>query len=346
MPNISATPLHHAAESGKAEKVRELLVPEVIDMEQAPQFTQSRWINVLNKFGKKALRYFKALYSDPDKCIKHPLFNASVSHKASKAREVLKDAEYSINCMDSMGWTPLHYACAAGDLDMVTMFVSEFKADTTVKDGDGLTAVMLAALAGKEEIVNTMIGKFQCPVNDKDNYGNEVLAFAIAEGHTSLVRSLIQDHSADLNAKYDEDSTPLHVAAYFGKYEVALTLIEEFGCDIYVGRPLLHTACDGGNVDLVRYLVLTRHVDVNTIAVEDNNFTPVLAAAWSGKKEVVQALIEEFNCDINVRTTDGLSLLHHACVGGNVDLVRTLIVRYDADANDRDHENDTPLHLE
>ena len=55
------------------------------------------------------------------------------------------------------------------------------------------------------------------------------------------------------------------------------------------------------------------------------------------------ALIKDFDCDVNVRGALGRSLLHSACIGGNVSLVETLIREYKADNNDMNSDNDTPL---
>ncbi len=41
----------------------------------------------------------------------------------------------------------------------------------------------------------------------------------------------------------------------------------------------------------------------------------------------------------------GRSLLHSACLGGNVSLVETLIREHKPDILDKDSQNDTPLHM-
>ena len=56
-------------------------------------------------------------------------------------------------------------------------------------------------------------------------------------------------------------------------------------------------------------------------------------AALGGKEEEAMALINEFQCDINVKGSLGVSLLHFACGGGNVNLVKTLLLDHKADAN-------------
>ena len=353
--HISATPLHIAAESGGVEEMRKLLIQDEwkhVDVEiinsalrQPVETKLERFKNKINKALSLLSGYTKKLYADPVKIealAKDPLRE---SQSRNKVRKELEHKDCSVDCTDSVGWTPLHYACAAGHLNTVTMLVSEFKADTTIKDGDGVTAIMLAALAGHESVVKTLLSQYHCPVDEKDDYGNEILAYAIAGGHTNLVKILINEHKADLKARYAEDSTPLQVAAYFGMYEVALTLINEFSCSINMmsGEYFLHSACVGGNVDLVRYLIVEHNAYLTITNL--GNDTPLHIAALHGKKDVALALINEFGCDITITGGLSRSLLQSACIGGNLSLVRMLIHEYKVDINYRDDQNNTPLHL-
>ena len=65
------------------------------------------------------------------------LYSTTDSCDVDEVREVLTQTGYSVDSSDSIGWTPLHYACAVGNLAMVTMLISEFKADTTIQDVNG-----------------------------------------------------------------------------------------------------------------------------------------------------------------------------------------------------------------
>ena len=76
----------------------------------------------------------------------------------------------------------------------------------------------------------------------------------------------------------------------------------------------------GGNVSLVQTLIRDHKADIN--ARDDENDTPFHVAALGGKKEVALFLINEVGCDINVKGGLGRSLLHKACIGGDVSLVQ------------------------
>ncbi len=68
-------------------------------------------------------------------------------------------------------------------------------------------------------------------------------------------------------------------------------------------------------------------------------------AALREKKDVVLALIKEFDCDINDKGYLIRSLLHGECQGGNVSLIRTLICENRMPVLEFDDNCDTPLHI-
>ena len=107
--------------------------------------------------------------------------------------------------------------------------------------------------------------------------------------------------------------------------------------------PQLHSACAGGNYNLVRTLIQKYKVPID--ARDDQNDTPIQVGACSGKEEVVLGLLSDFHIDVNTKGFKGRSLLHSACKGGNVNLVRTLVRDLKASLNSRNGKNNTPLHV-
>lgn len=95
---------------------------------------------------------------------------------------------------------------------------------------------------------------------------------------------------------------------------MAITLIHEFSCDISdcSGNTLLHSACQGGCLSLVRTLIQDHNADVNAQNQLDKD-TPLHLAVRFYNEEVVLALINEFGCDINARNSKGDNCLHTAC---------------------------------
>ena len=277
---------------------------------------------------------------------------AAESGDLDKARKLLETGKYYVNetAIYAQGYwvirdLPLLCACRGGHLDMVRMLISEFKADMNIVGDNKNTPLHEAARYGKEDVALALINEFGCYTNIRGGGGGTVLHSACAGGCVALVRTLIHDHNADVNAQGNSKDTPLHEAAANGKEDVALALINEFGCDTNIrgwdGRTMLHSACAGGCVALVRTLIHDHNADVNV--QDDRNDRPLHVAAEYGK-DVALALINEFGCDTNIRGWDGKTVLHSACAGGCVALVRTLIHDHNADVNAQDNSKDTPLH--
>ena len=138
---------------------------------------------------------------------------------------------------------------------------------------------------------------------------------------------------------------PLYHAAMSGDLDKARELLETGKYYVNIttyGTTLLHCACGGGHLDMVRMLISEFKADMNIVASYNN--TPLHVAAFNGKEDVALALINEFGCDTNIRGRDGRTVLHSACAGGCVALVRTLILDHNADVNAQDKDNNTPLH--
>ena len=104
---------------------------------------------------------------------------------------------------------------------------------------------------------------------------------------------------------------------------------------------MLHNACKGGCVALVRTLIRDHNADVN--AQENSNETPLHVAAANGKDAILLVLINEFGCDTNARDSRGRTFLHTACYWGRANIVKsagTCISPLVQDNNDN-----TPLHI-
>jgi ankyrin repeat protein len=118
-----------------------------------------------------------------------PLHRAAKSGDVDKARKLLEQGRYDVNSIAGvLDDTALHLACLYGHMGMARMLVSEFKADTTLRNRWGYTPLHEAACEGEEKIV---ISEFGCDTNTADNRGRTLLHTACEEGCLTLVRTLI-----------------------------------------------------------------------------------------------------------------------------------------------------------
>jgi len=110
---------------------------------------------------------------------------------------------------------------------------------------------------------------------------------------------------------------------------------------VYDCNDLLERATRYGHLDVVKYLVEKKGVDVNF--ADENGWTPLLHAVERDELDVAWYLIE-MGANVNVTTEDGTTGLHIAAEYCSFDIVRCLIENR-AKINVRDKEGNTPLRL-
>ena len=185
-----------------------------------------------------------------------------------------------------------------------------------------------------------MLHDYGCDPNIE---GNLLLHEACGMGNLSLVETLIT-HGADLNALDESNHTPLMVAVQNKNYQIVKALLRDYGCDPNIeGNLLLHEACGMGNLRLVEILI-THGADLN--ALDEHGYTPLMVAVKHyGNDKIVESLICDYNCDVNVRASNGYSLLHIAAANNLLSQIRILISRFGMSPFVVDKDGNTPLHL-
>lgn len=171
---------------------------------------------------------------------------------------------------------------------------------------------------------------------------------ACFSGDLSVVKRLVQQ-GVDVNIVLnDRGETPLFVAAGKGHSALFTYLIKQ-GATIHT-LGLLHEACWGGNVGIVRFLIENGHA-VN--ARDASGDTPLLSAcrvgvrlgqmAFPGYNFAVIKLLVENGADVNMATQQDLTTpLHLLCSSSRSDAARYLI-DHGAEVNAMDDKGNTAL---
>ena len=334
----NSTLLHVAAYSGKAEVVLCLIdefgcdpnVQGNIGKSLLHDACQGGNVNLVQTL----IRKYKADLYARDNENSTPLHVAAYSGNQDVAFCLIEEFGCDPNVQGCIGKSLLHDACQGGNVSLVQTLIRKYKADINARDEQNSTPLHVAAYCGQVDVALCLIEKFGCdPRQQLGYFGKSLLQYSYKGDTVSLVQTLVYKCKA-----------PLHAATYSGKIRVALQLIDEYiGINQNIGKPLLHNACEGGNVSLVQHLISKYKADINTR--DNQNNTPLHVAAYAGKLDVILCLIDQFGCDPNVKGYIGKSLLHTACQSGNVDLVKTLIRKYKADITAHDDQNNTPLHV-
>jgi len=156
---------------------------------------------------------------------------------------------------------------------------------------------------------------------------NKPLAYACAYGSLDIVKLLVEA-GADPNGRTAYGDTPLIKADEHGNYDICEYLIEvgadinvpnDFGVSPFIGL------CGGGKLELVR-LAIKHNADVNARYVAKIgagtgklNYSPLQAAVWNGRKEVVHLLLC-CNASTTVRDNGGQTLVQLADMKGDEEI--------------------------
>lgn len=276
------------------------------------------------------------------------------SHRHAGIVMLLIDNGASLRCKDEENTTPLHAACAEGNIQIVKKL---FKAAArsaggwvtiqemvTDKDIDGNTCLHLAVENGHYEVVKLCLEK-RADVNTPNNIYMYPLHLAAVNGDLRIVRLLVE-HNARIDALNNEQATPLHKAAQYNHVQVVEFLVDREADierrDEENYTPLLLASVYGRSptVDLL----IQKEADIS--AVDKNDKTAVFLAAEENQLNALETLLKHDTVRqmINVSDRYDNDPLHIAAMKGYLPIVRCLL-KNGADMESKNEEEQTPLHL-
>ncbi len=176
------------------------------------------------------------------------------------------------------------------------------------------------------------------------NMSYETLIQACKDGELAKVTQAVTD-GADLNKKNPDNQTPLYIAVA-NKHKPIVEYLLSKGANISekngeYGSSALHKACASGALDIAKVLV-NAGADVNLKS--DEGYTPLSNAVSNNKQITVKYLISN-GANIGEKNGKlGVSVLHKACMNGNLEIAK-ILVDAGADVNFKSDEGFTPLYV-
>lgn len=286
-----------------------------------------------------------------------PLYIAATEGE-KKAVKILLKHRASVNQTNNVGVGPLFMACQEGHERIVDILlenganvhqelhetkstplivaVSEeheeiaqkllmHRANANHVIEDGRTALIIAAEKENLDLLELLLA-YDANVNHADNKKVTALLRACWNENKENVRMLLA-HEANVEQADNTGCTPLIAASEGDKDDVTIVKmlldkgadpkkIAEDGCTAFYG------ACFKGNINIAKILQ-ERGADVTKGAYGDA-FTPLMAAAFCGKKEMVdyvlslpEATLSFINQEVNKATAEGHCQIHGTSIAQN-----------------------------
>ncbi|WP_221089447.1 ankyrin repeat domain-containing protein [Deinococcus aquaedulcis] len=209
----------------------------------------------------------------------------------------------------------LFLAIKTQDAELLRRLVRADPGLLTVPSPMGVSPVLFATYYGRHEMARVLIEE-GAPLN---------LFEAAAVGDGAAVRAALDADPAQVHAFSPDGFSPLGLAAFFGRAEVAEDLLSR-GADVNAPSQNamrvhpLHSAVAGRHAALARALVMAG-ADVN--AAQQDDFTPLMAAAQNGDAELV-AFLRGCGADAGATTSAGQRAADFAREEGHHELAEAL----------------------
>ena len=204
-----------------------------------------------------------------------------------------------------------------------------------------------AAGSGNVDKLRTLIESGKYDINAQDKNGNTALHIAETYNKFDITKVLI-NNGANPNIQNVDGNTPLHVAAHYADTSIVLFLHINKG-DVTIrntkGETPLHIAAHQKRADIVKIL-LDAGADSN--ARTNKGLTPLYYAVETNDLKAATILLDA-GADANVRTQEKATLLHVAATihyrDYDTSFIDLLINKAHIDANAKDMDGNTPLHI-
>eukprot|EP01097_Dermamoeba_algensis_P004887 TRINITY_DN3134_c0_g1_i1.p1 TRINITY_DN3134_c0_g1~~TRINITY_DN3134_c0_g1_i1.p1 ORF type:complete len:1350 (-),score=327.49 TRINITY_DN3134_c0_g1_i1:118-4167(-) len=221
--------------------------------------------------------------------------------------------------------TPLHVAAFNGHHQVVKLLL-DHGAEPCSYDAEGKTPLHAATSTGRVEVIKylTSITKNEELINMVDSEGKTALHYAVTKGEMQLVSALYFP-GIEINAREKYGRTPLHLAAEFGYVDITTFLLLK-GSNIEVpddeGRSAIHLACLNGHDNIV-VVFATRTPE--SLSLRDRyGLTPLALSCLYGKLECVKVLLD---AGAKVQDADSFlrNCLHAAAFSGSKEIFQALL---------------------
>ena len=143
--------------------------------------------------------------------------------------------KYTFTCIDSDGRTPLHYASARNNLEVVKYLVTELGSNPLVVTTRKSLPLHVACFFGHIKVAKYFIAEQKCdPAKSQGYCGFGPLHYASYSqfGNKKIIEYLVTEASCGLATPDDDGNLPLHIASLNGRLNLVKCYIKRYKCDV------------------------------------------------------------------------------------------------------------------
>lgn len=237
--------------------------------------------------------------------------------------------------------TEIHAASTLG-LDAVVILLLDQGSDVDAKAGYNQTPLHYAAWKGHMKVLKLLLDR-GADIEAEIHGGGRALHLVALRGNMEAIRLLL-DRGAKVESSAHSAWTLLHPVVEAGNLELLKLLLDK-GANINEWdtrkSTLLHRAAWKGHLDIVR-LLLDRGADIQ--AKNGSDWTALHVAVENGHLEIAQLLLDK-GIEVDAKTSQGRTAVHYAARHGHSNLIRTLLLRRQADIAAKTLNGRTVLHI-
>ena len=280
-------------------------------------------------------------------------------------RYIVENNICDIDLRGENGQTPLILAAFYKSYETLKFLIDSCsKWDYSMTDDSGKTAFWYIYNQGNVDIINYCLNAFNCKI--EGNYKKKALLYTATEKGQYVAFKLICESMKNdpvmqisdriLQETDDYGNTSLHLASKFGHLEVVEYLVENIKLSLNIinldGQTCFDLALRHECIEIVEYL--TKYASKNFFNPDLNGEAPHIfvpdkvrhiilhQACRHGLLNIVKYFVDEVKIEVLCKDKKGLNALHHACIGGHLDVVHFL--NSGSSLGVADHEGYTPLH--
>jgi len=220
--------------------------------------------------------------------------------------------------------TPLHYAAALGNADLVTFLIDK-GAKIDLPDAERKTPLHLAAINDRRDAVAALL-KRGAAIEARDDYQRTALILCARERGQAATSRVLIEAGADVNAVDKFGDSALSLAAWRGKADLIDLLLEK-GAHVPETGPrwqgLLSEAASKGLTNLFGRLTQGGQ----DLKPADPSALSLLTAAAAGGSAAIVGLLLDKGFDPASADRFGWTPLHYAARDGRTETARVLIER-------------------